>query len=189
MSDKKIVDSIVGAKIEPYFQAVGRVAHAWNQLQEALGQTLAEVVGSNHKVILAIWYSSKSDRSQHDMLRAAIKESGDDRWVRTRETARDDLLWLVNKASELAHKRNEAIHAPIGMIVDGDSLTIIPSYFFGHPLAEGLRNKDILQELDWCERWATSLQNFADECRAGLRHAKRPWPIRPTQPNRTPRKK
>lgn len=188
MSDvKKSIDSIVGAKIRPYFTAVGRVAHAWNQLQEALGQLFAEVVGSNHRVILAIWYSSKSDRAQHEMLRAAIVGSGDNRWRRA--TARGDLEWLVNKATELAQKRNEAIHAPIGMIVDEGNPKIIPSYFFGHPLAQSLQNKDLLQELDWCERWATALHNYADECRAGVRHAKRPWPRRPAQPNRPPRKK
>ena len=186
---KDAVDEIVNAKIQPYFIAVGRVIHAWNQLQEALGQLFATIVDSDHKVVLAVWYSSKSDRAQHEMLRAAINESDDARWPKSHPSAKDDLSWLLKKAAKLAIQRNEAVHAPIAMVVGEGKLEIVPSYFFGHPLAEGLKGKDLLQELDWCERWATALQNFADEARVGLKHAKRPWPIKPTPPNRSPRKK
>jgi hypothetical protein len=186
---KEAGDETVNAKIQPYFNAVGRVVHAWNQLQEALGQLFATIVDTDYKVVLAVWYSSKADRAQHEMLIAAINESDDDRWPKSQPDGKNDLLWLVNRTRELASKRNEAVHAPIAMVVGEGKLEIVPSYFFGHPLAEGLKGKDLLQELDWCERWATALRNFADEARAGLKHAKRPWPIKPTPPNRSPRKK
>jgi hypothetical protein len=45
-------------------------AHSWNHLQDALGQLFGLVAGMNHWVALAIWYSSRSDRAEREMLRA-----------------------------------------------------------------------------------------------------------------------
>jgi len=60
------------AAFEEYALAVGKVAYAWNYLHERLGELFVVVSGAKQSVALAIWYSTKSDRTQRDMLRAAV---------------------------------------------------------------------------------------------------------------------
>lgn len=189
-SKEEDFNSLAHAKFKPYVIAVGRVAHAWNQLQESLGNTFAEVVGTDDQVAFAIWYSAKADRAQHLMLKAAIAATADTRWS-THPKAKEDLVWLVDRTISLATSRNDAIHAPVAMIIANNALEIIPHYFNGNPSAESMLNKemDIVQQLDWCASWSKSLQDFADETRAILRFdLRRPWPGRPAKPDLPPKR-
>lgn len=187
-NDDSDFNTLVQAKFRPYVIAVGTVAHAWNQLQETLGRLFAELLGSQESQSLAVWYSLKSDRLQHDMLLATIRATADDHWPKF-PTARDDLKWLVDRVKELARIRNEAIHAPISMIVEDSDLRIVPHYFFGNPLAEDLNKKgvDLLQHLDGCSEWARLLQNFGDDALNAQRYGLAPWPDRPVKPNQKPK--
>jgi hypothetical protein len=79
----------------------------------------ARIVGGwdydvQRNVALAVWYSSYSDRSQRQMLKAAIKAATHDPiWAGLPDNARADLLlWLMEQANNLGNKRDEAIHAP-----------------------------------------------------------------------------
>ena|SRR5258708_375181 len=67
---------------EPYVLALGKVAHAWNYLQEALALLFCTITGMDESIALAIWHSTTNDRTQREMLRAAIGASIDDRWSR-----------------------------------------------------------------------------------------------------------
>ena len=74
---KDATDAAIKAKMEPYVTALGKVAHAWNYLQEALGQLFCAVTGlENDGTGEAIWHSLNSDRAQRDMLRAATLATG-----------------------------------------------------------------------------------------------------------------
>jgi hypothetical protein len=54
----------VRAAFEAYTLAVGKVAHAWNYLQEKLGQLFAVITGADRAIALAVWYSTDNDRAQ-----------------------------------------------------------------------------------------------------------------------------
>src|SRR5229473_1893775 len=82
---------------EAYALAVGKVAHSWNYLHEALGQLFAAVLSApNRGLALAVWYSTDSDRTQRNMLRAAVSSSGEGRWQPRLPKAFDDLIWLLD---------------------------------------------------------------------------------------------
>jgi hypothetical protein len=181
------LDELILEKFKPYVEAVGRVAHTWNQLQESLGQIFADMMGGGHSTALAAWYAVRSDRSQQTMLLAVIDAVDDTHW-QNRATAKADLTWLVEKVGKLAAERNTAIHAPVGMALDEGEIKIVPAYFYGNPLAEKVpeRGKGMMKELERCEEWATALHNFADAAKEALRHKNRTWPQRPVRPGEKP---
>jgi hypothetical protein len=55
-----------------YVSALGRVAHSWNTLQEALGELFWTVTEMDKATAFAVWYSTPNDRAQRGMLSAAI---------------------------------------------------------------------------------------------------------------------
>jgi hypothetical protein len=69
---KTALDKQIQDVFEPYLMALGRVAHSWNHLQEALGGLFCTVAGLNEAVGLPVWHSSASDRAQRKMLRAVV---------------------------------------------------------------------------------------------------------------------
>jgi hypothetical protein len=93
-------------------------------------------VTSNGKIALAIWYTPHSDRTQRDMLTAAINETLDEKWARYSPTAKADILALVSEADSVADRRNDAIHAPVSLAIDKRKLVIIPLYFHGNPYSK-----------------------------------------------------
>jgi hypothetical protein len=97
---------------ETYVAAVGKVAYAWNYLHEQLGLLFAVVSGAKREVALAIWYSTKSDRAQREMLQAAADATNSER-SKQLPRASDALKWLLDRANELAEARNDAVHAHV----------------------------------------------------------------------------
>jgi hypothetical protein len=171
---------------EVYTLAVGKVAHARNYLHEKLGQLFVVVSGADRGIALAIWYSTDSDRAQRWMLRAAAMACGSDRWPNP--AAKDDTIWLLDRADSLAEQRNNAIHAPCSLFVGGEKeggSEMGASFFYGHPRARKLMGKSLLDEFDWCERYAETLSEFTEKVETGIAFAGRyPWPDRPSLPTR-----
>ncbi len=61
----------------PLALEIGKLNRAWNMLHEHLGSLFAHIVNNdNLSIPLAVWYSTQSDRSQREMLRAAINAFG-----------------------------------------------------------------------------------------------------------------
>jgi hypothetical protein len=55
----------------------------------------------------------------------------------------------------------------------------------GTPRARKLKNKSLLIEFDWCERYPDTLSKFTLEVETGLAFAERyPWPDKPCLPVR-----
>jgi hypothetical protein len=174
--------SIWVKKFEPYYPALGRTAHAWNHLQEELANLFSDLTHTDH-LGLALWHSLKSDRSQRDLLEAALKYfAQDEDWTARYPRANDDITWLLNETNKLADKRNDAIHAPITMGIRTGELEIVPFSFYGNPRAKKLLGKQILREFEWYERCADTLRKFAVSVDAGLRGALPSWPERPQLP-------
>ena len=171
-----------------YAAAVGKVAHSWNFLHERLGGLFADVTGMDRNIALAIWYSTESDRSQDNMLKAAIAASPDDRWLPRLPNAKAELLWMIERVINLAEARNNAIHAPCSFVIDSGSHQMAASIFSGHKRAKNLLGKKLLEEFEWCERRAEALSRFADRASTALRFERYPWPERPALPTRGQKK-
>lgn len=174
--------------LDPYKFALGKVAHAWNHMQEQLGLLFCMVTSLDDSMGMGIWHALKSDRSQRDLLRAAIAAvSADEAWNHEFPAAKDDIIWLLNKVDALAEGRNGAIHAPIYSVIGGDA-ELRPYTFHGNPNAAKLVGKDIFTEFDWYERYFNVIKSFAaqmttalmDRCRP--KSAWMPWPDRPQLP-------
>lgn len=64
-------DSMDGG-LEPHALAIGRIALAWNELHEVLGQIFAQLFTKSHgDTSMSIWNALDSDRTQRKLLRAA----------------------------------------------------------------------------------------------------------------------
>jgi len=182
--------------LEGYALAVGKVVRAWNNLQERLGQLFSVILGADYSIAIGVWYSSDSDRTQQSMLRAAIEGIHPDRWPE-RPKAKEDLRWLITEASKLADHRNNAIHTPVAVWLGGapgdevpaagvgqrSLLGIGPVAFRGHPRAQRMTGKRLLDEFDWCEQWTVALSRFAQGVEIALGFGPpHPWPAKPRRP-------
>jgi hypothetical protein len=169
---------------EAYALAVGQVAYTWNFLQDKLGQLFVAVTDINDRIALSIWYSSDNDRVQRGMLKAAIVASKDDRWLPRLPNAKDDLIWVIERANAWANDRNNSIHAPTTMATIDSTMEMTASlagYINGHPRARNLWGKRLLIEFARCAAVAETLSDFADKAALALRDDTKPWPDRPSQ--------
>ena len=179
-------DDQVKIAFEAYAMAVGKVAHAWNYLNEKLGILFSTILHTDPQISSAVWYSTDSDRTKQKMLKDAIAAVPAARWPKHCPSAQDDLLWLLNRCIELGDARNNAIHAPCILVTDasGTAMKAAPPIFSGHDRARRLDGKEILVEFDWCERWAEELSLFTVTACAALRPSSNSWPDRPSKPHR-----
>lgn len=170
--------------LQPYFLALGRVAHAWNHLHEELGKVFCAVTGLEVHIGMAIWNSLKNDRSQRDTLESAIySASSDTDWVMQHHGASEGVLYLINQVNDLATKRNDAIRAPCDVPPTGD-FEIIPITLFQNQRARSLRGQDILTEFQWYEATANVLRQHAHDVRLALDGRFASWPEKPQLPTR-----
>jgi hypothetical protein len=180
-----------------YASAVGKVVHSWNYLQEYLGHLFSVVTGLPPVTAFAIWYSTDNDRAQRNMLQAVVLSNDLSKWNPRFPKATSDTLWLINRADALADQRNDAIHTPCDPVIDDagrfDVTALTTAFFYGHPRAKKLIDRDILQEFDWCARSANILANFAQKVAIVLNEYRNDarrryaWPDRPPLPDRRPK--
>jgi hypothetical protein len=176
------VDGAV-AVLEAYFSALGKIAHEWNHLQEELGQTFCAAAGLHSSMGMAIWHALKSDRSQRDLLDAAVRAAAaDDRWSKRFPAAEEGVRWLLKQINVLAERRNDAVHAPCSVVSGETDLEVFAISFFKNPRAQRLREKDILREFAWYEGTAEALRRHARAVRAALSDERYPWPQKPLLP-------
>jgi hypothetical protein len=180
---------------ELYTAAVGRVAAAWNYLHEQMEALFLRVVGGrDYRITDAVWHSSFSDRAQRQMLEAAIRASdGHPAWKQLPNNAKDDLLWLMNRANYLSDKRDEAVHAPCSIfLTTADGTEVISNYSSQHRRAKSLAGKEILVEFDWLERYIGELSEFTHRAwivmGSGHVAGNASWPQKPRVPDRRPKK-
>jgi hypothetical protein len=176
------------AAFEPYFAALGQVAHAWNHLQEEFAELFCSVTGLGNSMGLAIWHSLRSDRAQREMVRAAIRAAAaDEGWTEKFPQARQDVEWALDEANRIAERRNRAIHAPCSVAVGVEDFEIVPWAFSGNRLAKKLVGKDVLQEFKWYEESAKTLKQYIREAHVVLFNGRTPWPDKPQMPNPPPK--
>ena len=98
-------------RMQPYAKIIGELAIEWNGLHVELAKMFALVINAeNGETGFRIWYQLRSDLSQREILRAAIES----RYAKD-EPVYERLHELLNKINKFAHRRNAAIHVPIGL--------------------------------------------------------------------------
>jgi hypothetical protein len=117
---------------------------------------------------LAVWHSTPSDRTQREMLRAAVKAAFSPSILKpprlegrkASKRALDDVLWALDKAEALAPRRNNAIHSPFVLALEAEGVRLKPHGQFGNPSAVKLKGKDLLAEFIWYREQAVALTPF-----------------------------
>ncbi len=184
-------------EFRPYVTALGQLTLAWNDLQESLRglfwtlMTPRPVAGDFVNFTpLWVWSAIKSDRSQRDMLRAAVMNTQDNRG---REKFREDLKWLLDKCTSLEDLRNDCVHSPLFSASKSlwgttykakEQETVAPASWLFNPRAVALSKRGaLLKEFRFCRDTAIKLADYAQEATGALEHPNRPWPNRPTLPS------
>jgi hypothetical protein len=173
---------------------LGWLTYEWNRLHETLGEIFARIVSrspetfedSNIKPALAAWHALTSERSQREMLQAAINAYGQTQTPKIHS----EISWVLSKLRSLSGKRNDAIHAPM-MIVTQFSLAkgegdveILPLHFFGNPRAIGLKDKPLLGEFRWYRSHLEMLADYAETLIFATQFSDYALPDRPQLPSR-----
>jgi hypothetical protein len=183
----RIVKYPTAAEVDEAFNtyacALGGVAHAWNFLHERLGRLFVRIVNApDRSVTAAIWYSPFSDRSQRDMLRAAVLASNEPCWNSLPKQARDDIIWLIEQVNSLGRERDAAVHAPCILNIDHAGTEMAASPLSGHRRTKELSGKNVINEFKRCEQRATSLSIFTDAIVDVLSFTGYTWPEKPKTP-------
>ena len=155
----------------PYANELGWLIYEWNRLQEALGELFTAIVTPKHHSLgVGIWHSITSDRAQREMLAAANSTLRKKQGAKVADDtkAADDIKWLLNRVTELADKRNDAVHAPLVFVAESGALQLMPLFFLGNPRAAKLENKNLLQEFAWYRGHASALASFAENVRYAI---------------------
>ena len=119
------------------------------------------------------------------MLLAAVNAKGDEYWKAHGSTAFEDVKWVIEKANNtMQDYRNDAIHAPCNLLIEGGEFQILPAAFFGHPRAKKLRGKALIKEFAWYELYADTLKFYARAVYVSVGQTPNPaaWPQRPLLP-------
>ncbi len=186
------------AKFKPYVIALGQVALAWNDLQESLAELFWTTMNNDipqpgdafDYQALHVWHSIKSDRSQREMLKAAV-DSSSPKWSRTE--FRKDVKWLLKEATKIEDARNDAVHSPL-IAVDNSFYNLVfkkkepvaPAWNSFNPRAAKLRKKEnLLNEFRYCRDASIVISDFARDVHRALINPQLPWPDRPRLPSRT----
>jgi hypothetical protein len=114
------------------------------------------------------------------MLRAKVNATNSERSKTLPDAATDDLIWLLERADELADDRNNAVHAPCSVYISGSGSEMGAAFFNGHPRARKLEGIDLLVEFAWCATYAATLSRFTEMLAVAIAFPERyQWPQRP----------
>ena len=167
----------------PIASEIGYLTREWNALQDNLATIFAALMSpDNINIPLAVWNSTPSDRTQRDMLRAALAS-----WKlfnAKKESVVEEIIWLLNETDKLANKRNDALHAPLNILLNVDTLefSIEPNYWQNNPRAKNLKGKNVLSEFAKYRAQAGCLGQYAIQIWMHLRKSLKTLPQRPKLP-------
>ena len=161
-----------------YALALGRLTLAWNALHERLAALFWDLAadriplagGTYSNVPLWIWHSLRSDRSQREILRAVLENSGVD-WGRPE--LKESVKWLLARTDALAGARDDAVHSPL-LSIKGTSLEphskqpVMPDFSMFNPKAMRLAKREVsfggVRILLRCRNQACRLRGFNQPC-------------------------
>jgi hypothetical protein len=173
-------------RFRPIAIEIGWVAYEWNRLHAELAELFAVIVSEKRmNMPLAIWHSVPSDRTQRDMLRAALE-------VAYSTTSLNKAVYsgaraVLDDLNSLAGRRNIALHAPLIFVIDtvSSDIEIWPQAFLGNPHARELANKELIgeklaSEFKWHRANLARLADYVGSLRMAAIHPD--WTLREKPP-------
>ena len=154
---------------KPLAVEIGWIAYEWNRLHTFLGDIfILLVVGIStdesdlaSSPARAAWHSLTNERSQRDMIQAALHNRYN--LIDRKPAFYDELIWLLEQLKQrFSGYRNDALHAPFLIDTtwsDKPKTTIVPFYSSGNLRAESLKNKNVLAEF---QRYKTDMKKLSD---------------------------
>jgi hypothetical protein len=134
---------------------------------------------------LAVWHAIKSDRTQRNVLIAAVKSDTN----RPASDSRHNVLiaeiqWVCGQANTLEDLRNDALHSALfGPAEIEGKVSVIASTGLGHVRAKKLEGKDLLVEFRRFRDTADTLSNYVMAIDQALQNGQT-LPERPKLPPR-----
>jgi hypothetical protein len=186
-------DNYTERPYRPYALAIGQIALAWNDLCSVLAGIYWTVMGGGFpEIYLSAWNSIKSDRTQRDMLRDALRAYFQS-WsglaaLQNYPTAATDFDWLIVEVGKLEDARNNAVHGPL--VLDRNSgNTVFPSPLMANPRAKRLqalvdKRESLLGEFRRYRETAIRLRDYGWRMDLVLSRGQGTWPERPKLPIR-----
>jgi hypothetical protein len=177
---------------EPYATAIGRIALAWNDLNERLANlfwiVIGAVTGGQTQPAIAIWNSANFDRPRREVLKAAASATPARAHL---PRLADDVKWLCDRTEEIENIRNDAIHSPLFLTSSSafvamgiPASAIMPNEVLKNTRAARLAGKNIMLEFVWCHASIITLRDYAAALGSALIAAGAPWPDKPSLPVR-----
>lgn len=194
------LEKVFSDVLEPYTAELGRLLHNWNDLHIALTYLFLAISqsdpldGNERDLFLAIWNAVPNDRLQRQML----KRVAEVRFSRISNRMAEDgiiidaiqdheamllteVIWIVDSSNVLGRKRDDSAHLPVTLFYSG-TLMLIPDDETGHPIAQALKDKDILAEFNLTRSRVSVVRNHAWAVERYLTNADGPLPQRPVWP-------
>jgi tRNA A-37 threonylcarbamoyl transferase component Bud32 len=146
-----------------------------------MGELFADVMMRNTPIVgMSVWHATYNDRTQRDMLSAAVNALPKEY---LRERIADEIRWLLTESEKLAERRNTALHSPLVFVIYADHYELMPMHFFGNPRAKKLAKKDLLKEFTWYRGCAAALAHYAELLHYALCFDNYALPDRPQLPS------
>ncbi len=169
-------------RFRAYATGIGEVILAWNDLHETLSSLFWVTLGiPNGLIPAAVWYSSKSDLAQRDMLEAALKVKAIGHPLETRDTFRKEIIWLVSEINKIADKRNDFVHSPVILLSTNEPT---PAHHLGHKRAKKLSKKNLVGQASWFYDATIICRDYAADLNKSIGDRNTTLPERPKLPNR-----
>ena len=164
---------------------LGHVAIEWNHLCGTLGWAFAALMlPKDTGTSLAAWGAITSDRSQRQMLAAAIHAE-----LAQTDKVRRGMQWALDEASKIGSRRDNIIHAPYKPEEDGDGgVRLVVADLHGNRQVAYLKNRDIETEMKAVRDAALALSGYvAALTQLLLRDERAPLPQKPAAQSWRPR--
>jgi hypothetical protein len=172
-------------RFRPIAIEIGWLAYEWNRLHAELAELFAAIVsGPQIEIPLSIWHSVHSDRTQRDMLRAALDTAY--KTTALTKAIYDGAKGVLDDLNSLAGKRNTALHAPLAFVINTNTsdVEIWPHGSYGNPHAWDLTKKQltgdkIVLEFKWHRSNLARLADYVWDVRLALKNRNYALPKKP----------
>ena len=179
MSEPPAPKAIWDTAFEPYAASIGYLIREWNHLQEKFCDLFCTIMEpATYDVSSSVWYAIQNDRLQRSILLAAAAKRFSSK---PHAKCLKGIEWAVTKANSLGSQRDDTIHSPVSILI-GDPIEFISKYFFGHPRALNLKNKNLLTEFELYRQNAVILVHYLTKLERHARALVRNVPPERQQP-------
>ena len=137
------IECLIDEKNREVAENIGHIAIEWSRIHDRLSRIFAHVTQINQEVAYAIWNSIPTDSLQRQMLQAAVNEAyKDEEFFETKE----DIIRVIRKLNKASSNRNNFIHCPFAISIEGKELVLIPNDLLNNKHAKRLKGSEILTE-------------------------------------------